>query len=213
MKPIIVPAALVLAMVATAGCQPASQPTRAAAMAPASIDPGTTPGSASSTQAEADAPRPLTNVAVAASATAADAGPAAAIATSRTRGALPLVVVHKSPTCGCCHLWVEHMREAGFTVDVRDTDDLNTVKERVGVPLGKGSCHTAEVGGYFVEGHVPAEDVRRLLAARPDAKGLVLPGMPAGSPGMEMPDGRVDPYVVELVGRDGGTRTFASHPR
>lgn len=126
-------------------------------------------------------------------------------------GALPLVVVHKSASCGCCGLWVDHMREAGFQVEVRDVDNVNPVKERVGVPLGKGSCHTAEVGGYFVEGHVPAADVKRLLAEKPDAKGLVVPGMPAGSPGMEVPDGTIQPYTVELVGQDGGTTAFAQH--
>ncbi|RYD17012.1 MAG: DUF411 domain-containing protein [Lysobacteraceae bacterium] len=125
--------------------------------------------------------------------------------------ALPLVVVTKSPTCGCCHLWVEHMQKAGFEVEVHDVQDINLAKERVGVPYGKGSCHTAEVGGYFVEGHVPAEDVKRLLVEKPDAKGLAVPGMPAGSPGMEMPDGRVQPYVVELVARDGSTSVFAHH--
>lgn len=125
--------------------------------------------------------------------------------------ALPLVVVTKSPTCGCCHLWVEHMQKAGFEVEVHDVQDINLAKERVGVPYGKGSCHTAEVGGYFVEGHVPAEDVKRLLVEKPDAKGLAVPGMPAGSPGMELPDGRVQPYVVELVARDGSTSPFAHH--
>jgi hypothetical protein len=103
------------------------------------------------------------------------------------------------------------MRAAGFNVDVRDVDDLDSVKSRVGIPAGKGSCHTAEVGGYFVEGHVPALDIKRLLAEKPDAKGLVVPGMPAGSPGMEMPDGRVQPYMVELVSRDGTTSDFARH--
>ena len=126
-------------------------------------------------------------------------------------GVLPLVVVHKSASCGCCNLWVDHMREAGFQVEVRDVDNVNTIKERVGVPLGKGSCHTAEVGGYFVEGHVPADDIKRLLADKPDAKGLVVPGMPAGSPGMEVPDGTIQPYTVELVGQDGGTTAFAQH--
>jgi len=125
--------------------------------------------------------------------------------------ALPLVVVHKSPSCGCCGLWVEHMRQAGFQVEVRDEDNVNPVKERVGVPYGKGSCHTAEVAGYFIEGHVPATDVKRLLAEKPDAKGLVLPGMPMGSPGMEMPDGHSQPYTVELVHRDGTTTAFAAH--
>ena len=124
---------------------------------------------------------------------------------------LPTMVVHKSPTCGCCGAWVEHMQAAGFTVDVREADNIHPVKERVEVPLAKGSCHTAEIGGYFIEGHVPADDVKRLLSERPDAKGLVLPGMPAGSPGMEMPDGRSEPYTVELVRRDGSLEAFASH--
>ena len=125
--------------------------------------------------------------------------------------ALPLLVVHKTPTCGCCGAWVEHMQHAGFAVEVRNEDNLDPVKTRVGVPVGKGSCHTAEIGGYFVEGHVPAEDVKRLLAEKPDAKGLTVPGMPMGSPGMETPDGRVQKYTVDLVGRDGATRAFAEH--
>ena len=136
---------------------------------------------------------------------------AAKATVAKTTAALPLVVVHKSPSCGCCGSWVEHMRKAGFQVEVRNSDNLNPVKERVGVPLGKGSCHTAEIGGYFVEGHVPAGDIKRLLAEKSDAKGLVLPGMPAGSPGMEMPDGTTQPYTVELVGRDGSTTAFAQH--
>ena len=127
------------------------------------------------------------------------------------QSALPLMVVSKSASCGCCHLWVEHMQHAGFKVQVVNTDELNPIKERVGVPYGKGSCHTAEVGGYFVEGHVPAADIKRLLTERPEGKGLVVPGMPAGSPGMELPDGRVQPYVVELVANDGTTSEFARH--
>lgn len=141
--------------------------------------------------------------------TAASAAPLPAVPT--VDPALPLVVVHKNESCGCCGLWVEHLRAAGFDVDVRNADNLDPVKERVGVPVGKGSCHTAEVGGYFVEGHVPADDIKRLLAEKPEAKGLVLPGMPAGSPGMELPDGRTEPYTVELVGRDGATTAFAQH--
>lgn len=125
--------------------------------------------------------------------------------------AFPTLVVHKSPTCGCCQAWVEHMRGAGFQVDVREADNLEPVKSRVGVPLGKGSCHTAEIAGYFIEGHVPADDVKRLLVDRPAAKGLVLPGMPMGSPGMEMPDGSRQPYTVELVGNDGTVAEFARH--
>lgn len=124
--------------------------------------------------------------------------------------AVPMVV-HKSPYCGCCKLWVEHMRGAGFAVEVRESNNLHPIKERLGVPVGKGSCHTAQVGGYFIEGHVPAEDVKRLLAERPDARGLTVPGMPKGSPGMEVPDGSADPYTVELVGKDGSTTPFAQH--
>ncbi len=143
-------------------------------------------------------------------------GPVAASAQSVTAAntvaqALPLMVVHKSPTCGCCSSWIEHMQKAGFKVESRNVDDMTPVKTRVGVPPAKGSCHTAEVGGYFIEGHVPAEDVKRLLAERPDAKGLTVPGMPGGSPGMELPDGSVQPYVVELVARDGTTSVFARH--
>lgn len=124
---------------------------------------------------------------------------------------LPLAIVHKSPSCGCCGLWVAHLRQAGFQVDVRHEDDLNPIKERLGIPYGKGSCHTAEIGGYVVEGHVPAADIKRLLTEKPDAKGLVLPGMPLGSPGMEVPDGTVQPYTVELVKRDGSTVAYAEH--
>jgi len=138
-----------------------------------------------------------------------DAG--AATSPQHADAALPRMLVHKSASCGCCGSWVDHMRSAGFQVEVRDSDNINPIKQRVGVPLGMGSCHTAEVGGYFVEGHVPAEDIKRLLAQKPDAKGLVLPGMPAGSPGMEMPDGSTQPYTVDLVGRDGALTAFARH--
>lgn len=135
---------------------------------------------------------------------AGDAGPAIA-------AALPVVLVHKTPTCGCCGAWVEHMRAAGFPVQVEERADLEPVRQRLGVPYGKGSCHTAQVGGYFVEGHVPADDVKRLLAERPRARGLVVPGMPLGSPGMETPDGRVQPYTVERVEPDGTTTAYARH--
>jgi hypothetical protein len=120
----------------------------------------------------------------------------------------PRMIVHRSPTCGCCGLWVEHIQEAGFPVEVRETADLNPIKSRLGVPYGKNSCHTAEVDGYVIEGHVPAEDILRLLSERPKARGLVLPGMPLGSPGMEAPDGRVLSYTVELITEDGSTTAF-----
>jgi hypothetical protein len=125
--------------------------------------------------------------------------------------ASPIVLVHKSPTCGCCANWVEHLRKAGFTVQVDETNELGAIKERVGIPAAKGSCHTAEVGGYFVEGHVPAGDIRRLLAEKPDARGLTVPGMPMGSPGMEMPGMATPKYAVELVRKDGSTEVFAEH--
>lgn len=138
------------------------------------------------------------------------ASDATAVAAPPTR-ALPLAVVHKSPTCGCCGAWVEHLRRAGFQVEVREEDNLEPIKQRLGVPYGKGSCHTAEIGGYVIEGHVPAEDIKRLLVEKPDARGLVLPGMPLGSPGMEVPDGTVQPFTVELVRRDGTTVAYAAH--
>ncbi len=144
-------------------------------------------------------------------ATALRSPPAVLIPASRGNGGLPNVVVHKSPSCGCCGAWVDHMRDAGFPVEVRNADNLEPVKSRLGVPYGKGSCHTAEVEGYFVEGHVPAGDIKRMLAERPDALGLTVPGMPIGSPGMESPDGTVQPYTVELVSRDGATRAFTEH--
>lgn len=139
------------------------------------------------------------------------AAPATSTAQSPAPATLPRLLVHKSPSCGCCGHWVEHMREAGFAVEVRDVDNVHTVKERVGVPAGKASCHTAEIAGYFIEGHVPAADVKRLLAEAPKARGLTVPGMPAGSPGMEMPDGRVQPYAVELVANDGSSTEFSRH--
>lgn len=124
---------------------------------------------------------------------------------------LPTVTVHKSPTCGCCTSWVEHLRKAGFPVQVVENEDVNPIKIEVGVPPGRGSCHTALVAGYFVEGHVPVDDILRLLKERPEARGLALPGMPAGSPGMELPSGYVQPYTVQLVARDGSTSAFSHH--
>ena len=109
----------------------------------------------------------------------------------------PTITVYKSPTCGCCALWVDHMREAGFELDVLDMDDadLNRVKLDAGVPLQMQTCHTALVGDYVFEGHIPADVIARFLAEKPAAHGLAVPGMPIGSPGMEFGD-RVDPYDV-----------------
>ncbi len=129
------------------------------------------------------------------------------------RKALLPVDVHRSPTCGCCMKWVEHLRDAGFQVRVHEHDDMQPIKKRLGVPETARSCHTAEVGGYFVEGHMPAADIKRLLGDKPQARGIAVPGMPLGSPGMEVPDGTVQPYEVQLVGRDGKTRVYARHGR
>ncbi len=123
----------------------------------------------------------------------------------------PVMVVTKNASCDCCGAWVDRMRQAGFRVEVHDVDNLDPVKTRLGIPAGKGSCHTAEIGGYFIEGHVPAEDIKRLLTEKPRAKGLVLPGMPLGSPGMEVPDGGVQSYTVELIDPQGEATAFARH--
>ncbi len=119
------------------------------------------------------------------------------------------VTVYKSPTCGCCKDWEKHMREAGFTVVSHDTNDMAPVKHEHGITQDIGSCHTATVGGYVLEGHVPAADVKRLLAERPAVAGLAVPGMPMGSPGME--GLYKDKYNVVAFDRDGGRSVFASY--
>lgn len=117
------------------------------------------------------------------------------------------IVVYKSPTCGCCGKWVKHMEDAGFSVDVENRRDLTPIKAELGVPGRMQSCHTAKVGDYIVEGHVPADVVKRMLDEKPDIKGLAVPGMPMGSPGMEGP--RNDPYNVIAIGNDGRLEVFA----
>ena len=107
-----------------------------------------------------------------------------------TRAGAADVTVYKSPTCGCCDAWVDHLRERGFSVVVKEQDDLAPVKALLGVPYELQSCHTATVGGYVIEGHVPAGDIRSLLAEQPRGIGLAVPGMPVGSPGMEQGDER-----------------------
>ena len=113
----------------------------------------------------------------------------------------PSVSVHKDPNCGCCSGWVTHLEKAGFPVTAHDTTRLNAVKSRLGVPAELAACHTAEVAGYVIEGHVPAAAIERLLAERPVATGLAVPGMPVGSPGME--GGEPETYEVVLFGRQG----------
>ena len=122
----------------------------------------------------------------------------------------PVIDVYKSPTCGCCNKWIDHLKANGFTVRAHDTENVAAHKIRLGVPAGYGSCHTAEVNGYVIEGHVPAKEMKRLLKEKPRARGLVVPAMPAGSPGLEIGD-RKDAYDVFLVNRDGSTRTYAQY--
>jgi len=137
-------------------------------------------------------------------------GAASIRSSMRPRGTL---IVHRSPSCGCCSAWIKHMARAGFDVAVRNVDELTPIKARIGVPAEFGACHTAEVAGYFVEGHVPAEDVARLLAERPQARGLAVPGMPRGSPGMPAGPGDAVEYDVLLVRLDGSARVYAHHTR
>jgi hypothetical protein len=120
------------------------------------------------------------------------------------------VTVFKDPNCGCCQQWVEHLRKHSFEVAVRDTSDVSGAKRTARVPEQLYSCHTAFVGGYVVEGHVPAADIQRLLKEKPRIAGIAVGGMPAGSPGMEM-GSRKDPYDVVAFDRDGTTRLFARH--
>lgn len=120
------------------------------------------------------------------------------------------LIVTKSATCVCCSGWVEHMTKAGFTVKVNVVDDVAPTKQRLGVPATLISCHTSEIGGYVIEGHVPAADVKNLLAKRPKAIGIALPGMVMGSPGMEE-GGPPQPYQIILFDKTSKTRVFASH--
>lgn len=123
---------------------------------------------------------------------------------------LPEMVVYKTPACGCCGSWVDHLRADGFAVRVIDVADTSPVAARLGVPETLRSCHTGQIGGYAIEGHVPARDIRRLLSQQPQTAGLAVPGMPLGSPGMEMGDRR-DNYEVVQFDRNGTTQTFASY--
>ena len=124
----------------------------------------------------------------------------------------PEIRVLKSPSCGCCTAWADHLSAAGFSVDLRDVpnEQLWTMKDRLGIGDETASCHTAMIEGYVIEGHVPAEDITRLINERPDALGLAVPGMPIGSPGMEM-GGSTEPFTTLLLLADGETRAFSRH--
>jgi hypothetical protein len=133
---------------------------------------------------------------------AAPADPAAA--------ALPTMTVYKSPACGCCKNWIEHVQSAGFAVEVHDLDDLSEIKDEAGVPDRARSCHTAIVDGYAIEGHVPAETIKRLIKERPKVAGLAVPGMPVGSPGMEVPGQTADKYDIVAFDRTGALTVYES---
>lgn len=119
------------------------------------------------------------------------------------------VTVYKSPTCGCCEDWVTHMRESGFEVNSIDTEHMESIKVRAGVKRELASCHTAHVGGYVIEGHVPAADVKRLLEQQPEVRGLTIPGMPQSAPGMDIPG---TPYEVMSFDEQGNTSLFSRYP-
>lgn len=119
------------------------------------------------------------------------------------------MTIHRDPGCGCCEQWAERARQAGYQVAMLDNTDMSAIKRKLGVPGALASCHTTVVGGYVIEGHVPLEEVRRLLAARPAGiRGIAVAGMPRGSPGMEMPDGSTDPFQVLAFDRNGRTSIF-----
>lgn len=129
------------------------------------------------------------------------------------QGQQTTVDVYKSPTCGCCTKWVEHLRAVGFAVKTTNLDNLAELKASHRVPRQVQSCHTAIVSGYVLEGHVPAADVRRLLKERPAVAGLAVAGMPIGSPGMEVPGTKTQPYNVIAFDKQGETQAFASYGR
>lgn len=146
---------------------------------------------------------------LASSAAGAGAGVATASAPDR-RVRAGEILVYKTAACGCCKLWVEYLEEHGFTVRTEDVANLAAVKVELGVPPQLQSCHTAVVDGYVIEGHVPLAPIQRLLAERPDIAGLAVPGMPAGSPGMEVPGRVPDPYDIVAFDGDGNTEIYES---
>lgn len=127
------------------------------------------------------------------------------------RDSLPTIDVYKSPSCGCCTAWIEHLQKNGLTVRAHNVDDTTAMRQKLRMPEKFASCHTAKVGNYVLEGHVPASDIKRLLSERPAALGLAVPAMPVGSPGMEVASGRVDPYHVLLVQADGKSTVYHSY--
>ncbi len=122
---------------------------------------------------------------------------------------LPKLEVYKSPHCGCCGKWIDHMKSNGFKVEIHDVEDVPGNRKKLGMPEKFASCHTAKIGAYLVEGHVPAADVKQMLKEKPKALGIAVPSMPAGSPGMDIPNS--PPYETLLVQSDGSSKVFAKH--
>ncbi len=135
------------------------------------------------------------------------------LASNATSGETPAIEVSKTSACGCCVAWIDHLKEKGFATKSRNMAmaQLMRFKRDNGIGPKTASCHTARIGGYTIEGHVPAREIRRLLKEKPDAVGLAVPGMPLGSPGMDFGDDR-EPFKVLLLRRDGSTEVFASYP-
>ena len=129
---------------------------------------------------------------------------------ARATPVLPPVTAYRNPGCGCCEQWSERMKQAGFAVTMSDDPALDDRRAALGIPAALAGCHIAMVGNYVIEGHVPPEDILSFLAAKPDARGLAVPGMPMGSPGMEM-GGAADPYDVLIFTADGASKVYASH--
>ena len=132
-----------------------------------------------------------------------------ALAEGKSQGNPLKLEMYKSPYCGCCGKWAEHLQKNGFEVVTYEVKDVPAMRKKLGIPDRLGSCHSAKVGNYVFEGHVPASDIRRLLKEKPKALGLAVPAMPAGAPGMDIPDS--PPYETLLVQTDGSTRVFAKH--
>ena len=158
----------------------------------------------------ADEPAPSAEAATPAAGPAIATPAAAASADAATVADTVSITVYKEPTCGCCAKWVEHIEAHGFRVDARDVADVHSIKGDLGVPSQVATCHTGLVGGYIVEGHVPADIIRRMLRERPPIVGIAVAGMPMGSPGMEGDGSRKDRYDVIAIGRDGRTSVYAT---
>ena len=128
---------------------------------------------------------------------------------TKADNALPIITVYKSPTCGCCSKWVKHLENNGFVVEAKNSNKLDSIKRELGIEPQFQSCHTAKIGHYVVEGHVPASDIKRMLVDKPDIHGLAVPGMPMGSPGME--GSRKDKYNVLAIKNGASPTIFSSH--